>query len=103
MVFYSWIIDIAAVQRELKARMNLHLAVVGLGILASTAFGTPMLEGLWQKWKEEHAKVYSGAEDEQTRKTLWIENYHRIKRHNEGGNSYTLGLNQFSDMVRMII
>ena len=82
--------------------MNLHLAVVWLGILASTALCTPMIEGLWQKWKEEHAKVYSGTEDEQTHKNLWMVNYHNIKSHNEGGSSYTVGLNQFSDMVRMI-
>ena len=78
--------------------MNWYLA----GLLLSTvALCATAMEKDWKLWKEEHRKVYADAVDEQKHKTIWMANYHQIKDHNRKGHSYTLGLNQFSDMVRM--
>lgn len=70
-------------------------------LLSTVALCATAMEKDWKLWKEEHGKVYADAMVEQNHKTMWIANYNRIKDHNKMGHSYTLGLNQFADMVRM--
>lgn len=56
--------------------------------------------GEWQGWKEKHYKVYSSHGEEESRMEIWKQNYQKIIEHNMANHSFTLGLNQFADMVR---
>lgn len=53
----------------------------------------------WFSWKRQHAKVYS-SQDEGSKWKVWRENYRKIQEHNKANHSFTLGLNEFADMVR---
>ena len=59
------------------------------------------LEEEWFSWKQQHAKVYS-SQDEGSKWRVWRENYQRIQEHNKANHSFTLGLNEFADMVRSL-
>ncbi|KAK7812022.1 LOW QUALITY PROTEIN: hypothetical protein U0070_018582 [Myodes glareolus] len=62
----------------------------------------PSLDAEWEEWKKKFEKTYSPNE-EGHRRALWEENKKIIEKHNaeyeQGKTSYTMGLNQFSDMV----
>ena len=60
------------------------------------------LDDEWHIWKLLHGKAYREAEEEKARRDTWLENSVRIKEHNRGNLSFSLALNQFSDMVRSI-
>lgn len=53
----------------------------------------------WQGWKERHYKVYSSQGEEDSRLSIWRENYQKIMEHNMANHSFTLSLNLFADMV----
>lgn len=61
------------------------------------------LNELWHSWKTRHEKVYVDRGEENVRRQIWIQNRARISTHNRGNHSYTLALNQFADMVRIIL
>ena len=58
-----------------------------------------MVEVEWQGWKEKHYKVYSSTDEEDSRLSIWRDNYQKIMEHNMANHSFTLSLNQFADMV----
>jgi len=53
----------------------------------------------WQDFKLSHGKTYNGADEEQKRFGIFKDNYDFISKTNAAKLSYTLGINQFSDMT----
>ena len=55
----------------------------------------------------EFSKDYSSEIEEQLRKKVFLDNVDTIQKHNQlyeaGEKSYEMGINEFSDKVRMII
>ena len=55
----------------------------------------------------EFSKDYSSEIEEQLRKKVFLDNVETIQKHNQlyeaGEKSYEMGINEFSDKVRMII
>ena len=70
--------------------------------LASGGLARPLDEE-WHVWKSAHGKFYAHPNEEAARRQIWLENSARIREHNIGNHSFSLGLNQFSDMVCIII
>ncbi|XP_051050115.1 protein CTLA-2-beta-like [Phodopus roborovskii] len=62
----------------------------------------PSLDAEWEEWKKKFGKSYS-QDEEGRRRALWEEKKKKIEKHNveyeQGKVSYSLGLNQFSDMT----
>lgn len=52
------------------------------------------------KFKAEHGKTYHTRSEETRRFSIFAENMKKIESHNNAGNSYKLGINQFSDMTQ---
>jgi len=48
----------------------------------------------------EHSKNYIGEEEELYRLSTFIQNYKKIQKHNQEGQSYTMAVNQFADLVQ---
>ncbi|TPP61293.1 Cysteine protease [Fasciola gigantica] len=71
------------------------LTVLIVGVFASN-------DDLWHEWKRMYNKEYNGADDEH-RRTVWGKNVKHIQEHNLrhdlGLVTYTLGLNQFTDLT----
>ena len=57
------------------------------------------LESDWEEWKQIHSKEYESDIEEQARKNIWLDNLVYIQSFNSEKHTYTLGLNQFSDLV----
>ena len=57
------------------------------------------LENEWEEWKSLHEKSYGSEEEENVRKNIWLDTLVYIQTFNSEKHSYTLGLNQFSDLV----
>ncbi|XP_056137121.1 pro-cathepsin H [Lampris incognitus] len=55
-------------------------------------------EVLFKSWMSQHNKVYE-PEEYRRRLQIFAENKRRVDRHNEGNHTFTMGLNQFSDMT----
>ena len=57
----------------------------------------------WDEWKHEHGKNYSDTVEHKIRMANYLDNVAIIKAHNEmagrGETSYTMGTNEFSDLV----
>ena len=53
----------------------------------------------WHSWKSRHQKTYDDESHEMKRRVIWKSNFELIMEHNRKGHSFTLGLNQFADMV----
>lgn len=73
--------------------MNLFILVAFVGVVVSR----PLEE--WHTWKSAHGKNYAHQSEENARRQIWMENAARIEEHNAENRSFTLGLNQFADMV----
>merc|ERR1711973_847985 len=52
------------------------------------------------KFKMEHQKVYKTRAEHESRFQVFAENLKNIATHNNAGHSYTLGINQFSDLTQ---
>ena len=59
------------------------------------------LDEQWHAWKSAHGKFYAHPNEETARRQIWTENSARAREHNTGNHSFSLGLNQFADMVRI--
>ena len=75
-----------------------NTVVVLLGI-ASVTLGQDTEQDTWHAWKIHHRKVYSSESEAAIRKQTWLKNVHRISHHNSRNATFTLNLNQFSDLV----
>lgn len=69
-------------------------------VCCGLCYGQLQLEEEWLVWKRQHAKIYS-YRDESSKWKVWRENYQKIQEHNKANYSFTLGLNEFADMVRL--
>lgn len=58
-----------------------------------------ILKQEWTTWKIQMDKVYMSHDEEMYRFDIWKSNYEMILNHNKQNNSYTLGLNKFSDLT----
>ncbi len=58
------------------------------------------LQKEWLSWKREHSKVYYNTREEGSRWAVWRGNYQLIMEHNKNNHSFSLGLNEFADMVK---
>ncbi|XP_010884910.2 uncharacterized protein LOC105019996 [Esox lucius] len=61
------------------------------------------LDEEFERWKLRHGKTYNSTEEEAKRKDIWLATRRRVMEHNKkaanGSVSWTMGLNQFSDMT----
>lgn len=73
--------------------MNALILFAIVGVVCSR----PLEE--WRTWKSVHGKYYAHPNEETARRQIWMENAARIEEHNAGNHTFTLGLNQFADMV----
>ncbi|VDP96497.1 unnamed protein product [Echinostoma caproni] len=73
----------------------LIITLLAVGALASN-------DELWHHWKRLYKKEYNGPDDA-VRRAIWEENAEHIKQHNLhhdlGLVTYSLGLNQFTDLT----
>ena len=53
----------------------------------------------FENWKIENNKYYKNACEDHHRFTIFSHNLHKINEHNSQNNTYTLGLNIFSDLT----
>ncbi|XP_028672153.1 protein CTLA-2-alpha-like isoform X2 [Erpetoichthys calabaricus] len=76
--------------------------MVVVAACTSVHTSNPSLDNTWKEWKSRHEKQYS-KEQEIYRRMVWEDNLSRIEKHNreyeEGKHSFTMGLNQFTDMT----
>lgn len=70
--------------------------------LASSCNALP-IEDKWEQWKEQHAKTYLNGKEEFHKKVTWAKNVEFIEDFKGKENSYSLTINQFTDMVRVVI
>ena len=59
----------------------------------------------WRLWKRTHEKSYASSNEELERYAIWQSNAAYIENHNKHWDKfgYTLGMNQFGDLVRNYI
>ena len=74
-----------------------------LVLSACLACAAAIAEEEWQGWKDKHYKVYSTPGEEGSRLSIWKENYQKILEHNMANHSFVLGLNEFADMVSILL
>ena len=86
----------------IEQRMQRLLIFISLVGFCLCSYSQVHLEREWFGWKKLHSKVYS-QEEENARWKVWRQNYHKIQQHNKANHSFTLGLNQFADMVRSVL
>lgn len=67
--------------------------------LVSICLGYPQLHEEWAGWKKQHSKYYTSVQEESARLGVWMDNYIKIMEHNKANKSFSLGLNEFADMV----
>lgn len=53
----------------------------------------------WEEWKEQYRPPYENKLEEIDRHSIWLKNKDNIIVHNKKRESYTMGLNQFSDLT----
>lgn len=62
-----------------------------------------VIEEEWQAWKQEHGKTYTDDAEERFRMKVFMENKHKIARHNQkaanGIKSYHMAMNRFGDLL----
>lgn len=64
---------------------------------------SPSPNKVWEEWKIKYHKVYDNQTELAFRRAVWEKNLYLVMRHNQevsaGKHSYSLGLNQLSDMT----
>jgi len=58
-----------------------------------------LIEEEWEAFKVHHQKSYGNAVEEKFRMKIYLENRHRIAKHNKAGKAYKLGMNKYGDML----
>ncbi|XP_076593393.1 pro-cathepsin H-like [Chaetodon auriga] len=67
-------------------------------VVLSTLLISPEEERQFKEWMSQHNKVYD-TEEFYHRLHVFTENKRTVDHHNSGNHSFTMGLNQFSDMT----
>lgn len=57
-------------------------------------------EKLWAKWKVDYNTTYTTKAEHDERYAIFVENLQKIDAHNAQGLSWTMGINQFTDMTQ---
>ena len=82
--------------------MKFLIAAVALFAVCSALSDTE-----WANYQARYGKLYRSFDDVKNRRAIWEANWQKINQHNEeyakGLKSYTLGENQFADMVIFVI
>jgi len=76
-------------------------------LIGYVAFGSHTVEEYWAGWKKflalesarERHNFYNTKAEHDKRFQIFKENMEKIKEHNKGGHSWTMGITQFSDMT----
>jgi len=76
-------------------------------LIGYVAFGSHTEEEYWAGWKKflalesgrERHNLYNTKAEHDKRFEIFKENMEKIKKHNNGGHSWTMGITQFSDMT----
>lgn len=79
------------------------LVVLSCLVCCGLCYSQLLLQEEWSSWKKQHSKIYSSSNDEDSKWTVWRENYHKIEEHNKANHSFSLGLNEFADMVILFV
>ncbi|CAG7825242.1 unnamed protein product [Allacma fusca] len=53
----------------------------------------------WEAFKHHHGKMYDNDIEERFRMKIYLENRHRIAKHNKAGASFKLAMNKYGDML----
>jgi len=78
----------------------LYKVVVAASLASASAFSASAdYAMLFSAWKKEHNKVYDSASAEAKAFAAFAKAEETIAKHNAGKHSYTLGHNEFSDMM----
>jgi len=78
-----------------------------IAIIGYVTFGSHTDEEYWAGWQKflalesvrERHNLYSTKAEHDKRFEIFKENMEKIRKHNEGGHSWTMGITQFSDMT----
>jgi len=82
--------------------MRLLWAVLLVAIVASVVEGISLAElarDEWEAFKSHHGKRYDNEVEERFRMKIYLENRHRIARHNKDNVGYTLAMNKYGDLL----
>lgn len=90
-----------------KASMKLYFAITILAFFtiatAATFSYKDVFQQEWEEFKAKHNKNYTDENEEKFRMKVYLENRHKISRHNvraaNGIKTYTLGMNEYGDML----
>lgn len=58
-----------------------------------------LLQDEWEAYKSHHVKKYQNPVEEKFRMKIYLENRHRIAKHNKEGKSFKLAMNKYGDML----
>jgi cathepsin L len=77
----------------------LILLAVVVGVVQSLSL-IDLAKDEWEAFKHHHGKSYDNEIEERFRMKIYLENRHRIAKHNkDGGASYKLAVNKYADML----
>lgn len=86
----------------LKMRSLILLAFVAIAS-ANVVSYRDVIEQEWESFKQEHAKTYADQTEERLRMKIFMENKHKIAKHNmrasNGLKTYHLAMNKFGDLL----
>ncbi|CAG0890411.1 unnamed protein product [Darwinula stevensoni] len=81
-------------------------AILALGFFAHVVVGVSFINLVldeWETFKLEHGKKYESGEEEQFRMKIYMENRHKVAKHNQlfahGGKTYSVALNKYADLL----
>ena len=78
--------------------MKCVLAILALFASSAAALSNEELLNQFSGFKAKFSKVYPSQEEEQRRFLIFTENVLEAERHNRGENSWTKGINMWSDL-----
>ncbi|CAD7089017.1 unnamed protein product [Hermetia illucens] len=83
--------------------MKAAVIVLSLLAVANAVSIFEVIKEEWNAFKAQHKKAYSDDTEEKFRMKIFVENKHKIAKHNQryerGEVSYKLGLNKYADML----
>lgn len=83
--------------------MGLSLLLFVIALVPIASCNALPIQDKWEQWKEQHAKTYLNGKEEFQKKVTWAKNVEFIQDFNRKENSYSLTINRFTDMVRVVI
>jgi len=78
----------------------IFLMLVCLGVVQAVSLFA-LAQDEWDLFKSTHSKKYDNEVEERFRMKIYLENRHKIAKHNKDGDThgYTLAMNQYGDML----